>query len=123
MGKIPLSKLKDAALEGRSDLYRGMLEHASEMAIVVAQGRPNWAALAKRFGAAGYFDATGKHPSAEVTRQTWRKVQKALEGKPKPNVVVVDPISRVPSKPAAPQPPDDDEPEFFTISGAPVGKR
>ena len=41
---------------------------------------PNWAALAKTFGALGVFDAKGQPPKPVTVRQTWVKVSRAKGG-------------------------------------------
>ena len=81
---IPVEDLVEAANARRSPLYVWMLENHAIFRVVVTEAiRPNWAALAQRFGAEGLLDADANAPTAETVRQTWWRVRKTLDARQK----------------------------------------
>jgi hypothetical protein len=75
------------ALQGRSPLYRWLHEHHAEIAAVLAaQVRPGWQALAATAAEAGVRTADGHAPSRHLTRKTWKLVERAMakSGQPQP---------------------------------------
>ena len=80
MGKIPIARLRQAAVTGRrSPLFLYMERHFGDVSeALTAVGKPNWAAIAKEFGDAGVYDLEGKPPTAETARHTWARVRAVM---------------------------------------------
>ena len=120
MSRNPIAKddLRAAALSRRSPLYVWMVENYAVFADVVTEAvRPNWKALAAKFGSEGITDADGKPPSHEAVRQTWWKVRKMVKAREAatarrrsnpPAARPPAPVARSAAPPAPVAPPDDD---------------
>jgi hypothetical protein len=79
---LSVSELAAAARSQRSSLYVWLQQNHDQFAQMLTDVvRPNWSALATKFGDHGLTDGEGNHPSAECTRQTWWKVRKAMKAR------------------------------------------
>jgi hypothetical protein len=67
---------------GRSTLFRWLLEHADEFAILLTETQASWQAVAEALTAADLRDGRGLHPSAERARKTWYGVQQVRTRQP-----------------------------------------
>jgi hypothetical protein len=77
-----LLSLREAARSKRSPLYGWMIDNHDSFAVVLHEAvRPNWAEIARTFGAQGLTDANGQPPTEETTRQTWWKVRKTVKAR------------------------------------------
>ena len=80
-------QLAARALAARSPLYRWLFENRDEItAVLAAQVRPGWQALAATAAEAGVRTAGGHAPSRHLTRKTWKLVERAMakSGQPQP---------------------------------------
>ena len=89
MAKPVGEQLAARALAARSPLYRWLFENRDEIAAVLAaQPRPGWQALAATAADAGVRTADGEAPSRHLTRKTWKLVERAMtkpgQHKPQP---------------------------------------
>jgi hypothetical protein len=87
MSKPVGQQLAARALEARSPLYRWLFENRDEItAVLAAQVRPGWQALAATAAEAGVRTAGGHAPSRHLTRKTWMLVERAMtkSGQPRP---------------------------------------
>lgn len=123
-------RLKKAAASGRrSTLYRWMMSNYDRFArTLIEAGRPNWDELAQTFTELGLKSRDEARPlTGDGVRLTWRKVRVAR---------AKTPITQAAASPAAPilpefDPardvafpiealrPDDDDPEFYDVTGRP----
>jgi hypothetical protein len=75
MDRIRAAILQDS--NARSPLYKWLRRNHQQFSDTLAEaGRPDWAVIARAFGAEGLTDGDGKAPSKEGARQTWYKVKK-----------------------------------------------
>jgi len=87
MSKPVGQHLAARALAARSPLYRWLFENRDEIAAVLAaQARPGWQALAATAADAGVRTADGEAPSRHLARKTWKLVERAMTkpGQPQP---------------------------------------
>jgi hypothetical protein len=114
MAKPVGQQLAAHALAARSPLYRWLFENRDEIAAVLAaQPRPGWQALAATAADAGVRTADGEAPSRHLTRKTWKLVERAMtkpgqhKPAPTPSVPSVHPpvVERQPVPRPLPVPP------------------
>jgi hypothetical protein len=88
-------RVREAALKGKSSMYRYMLANYQSFgaAIQRADGTPSWEAIATELAEDGLTDSDGKRPTSRTASGTWYRVQKAVAarksgvkkaGRPKP---------------------------------------
>jgi hypothetical protein len=122
-----LARIRSAALTGQSTLYVWMLNNVVSFRAILekADGRPSWRALAEAFSEDGLRDENGNPPSPVTSRNTWIRVEKAIEaravkvgrkkpiGRPKPPAAgIVQPVVTSPFQPTAPTKPKYEFPKF-----------
>lgn len=73
-------RLRSAALNGKSPLYRWMLDNYQSFSAAIerADKTPDWKAIAATFASDGLTDSKGNPPVASVASGTWYRVQKAV---------------------------------------------
>jgi hypothetical protein len=89
---------------GRSPLYRWLRARHDAFAELLAEGRPDWRALAAEFAQMGLLGGDGQTVTAESARHTWWRVRRdcakaqAKRGRLAP-VVAVLPVASVKTRP------------------------
>ena len=109
-----LAAAKTRRRGGHSPIYEWFWSHYQEVAPELTPPRtPNWAAMAKQFGAEGILDGLGKEPTATTVRQTFWRVQRDKQAKPskrkprgKSAAPLVQSVEPAQSAPIAEPPPD-----------------
>jgi hypothetical protein len=77
--KIPITRIREAAMAKQSPLYTWMVENHDRLLGELQKAvRPDWTALTQLFAEKGLTNADGKPLTETTARRSWRRALKAV---------------------------------------------